>query len=150
MNLKDFVSQSLVQIVEGVVAASEPISSMGGSVSPSFSARREETIGHTNDGSNRPVQGVQFDVAIVASTEASMEAGGGLRVAGLSLGGKGADKDSQEVTSRLSFTVPLALPVDPKSADAAKAKAQQAEQKVQAARNQGSGGFGSTGWMARG
>lgn len=137
MNLKDFVSQSLVQIVEGVVAASETISSLGGSVSPSFSPRREETIGHTNDGSDRPVQGVQFDVAVVASSEAATEAGGGLRVAGFSLGAKGADKDSQEVTSRLTFTVPLALPVDPKSADAAKAKAQQAEQKIKAARAQG-------------
>lgn len=110
MDLKDFVSQSLIQIVEGVVSASKVVSDLGGAVSPAYSARREETLGHTTDGSGRPVQGVEFDVAVVASTEAASEASGGLRISVLSVGMKGSDKDSQQTTSRISFTVPLASP----------------------------------------
>lgn len=149
MDLKDFVAQSLVQIVEGVATASKAVSELGGAVSPSYSARLAETLGLTNDGTSRPVQGVQFDVAVTASSESSGEAGGGLRIAVVSFGAKGSDRDSHQTSSRISFSVPLALPVDPVSASAAKARAEEANRKIAASRVPRSSGFDSDGWMSR-
>lgn len=124
MDLKDFVSQTLVQIVEGVVSASARVSELGGAVSPDYNAKTEGALGRSRDGKSRPVQAVEFDVAVVAGTESSMEAGGGLKISVISVGAKGSGTDREQTTSRIQFVVPLQLPVDPTSAAATEANAQ--------------------------
>jgi hypothetical protein len=119
MDLKDFVSQTLVQIVQGVADAAGPIAALGGFVSPAHSSKIEgSVVGHTTDGTVRWVHAVQFDVAVVAENDASVAGGGGLKVMGLNLGGSASTRDKEQTTSRIQFVVPLALPVDPVSQDA--------------------------------
>jgi len=130
MDLKDFVSQSLIQIVEGVVSASSRVAELGGAVSPEYNAKTEGALGRSRDGKSRPVQAVEFDVAVVAGSESSMEGGGGLKISVISIGAKGSGTDREQTTSRIQFVVPLQLPVDPTSAAATEAneKAVQARQ----------------------
>lgn len=121
MDLKDFVSQTLVQIVEGVVEASTRVAELGGAVSPSYNAHPTDAIGRSRDGQSLPVHAVEFDVAIVAGSESSMEAGGGVKISVFSASAKGSEKDREQTTSRIQFVVPLQLPVDPKSMEAKQA-----------------------------
>lgn len=120
MDLRDFVAETLSQIVEGVALSAERISNLGGAVSPAFIPRSEDRLGTTKDGRGAVVYGVSFDVAVVASASGGQEGGARLEVAGLGgFGGKKTTGSKEETTSRVQFVVPLALPTDPKSRDAA-------------------------------
>lgn len=120
MDLKNFVAETLAQIVEGVALSSGRISNLGGAVSPAFTPRNEDRLGTTKDGKGSIVYGVSFDVAVVASASGGQEGGARLEVAGLGgFGGKKSAVSKEETTSRVQFIVPLALPTDPKSMEAA-------------------------------
>ena len=113
MDLKDFVSQSLIQIVQGVCDAAGPISAMGGYVSPAHTSKTEgHVIGHTMDGKGRAVHSVHFDVAIVAENDSKVSGGGGLKVMGVRLGADASAAEREQTSSRIQFVVPLALPID--------------------------------------
>lgn len=59
---------------------------------------------------------VVFDVAVVASSSGTQEGGARLEVAGFGgFGGRKGSESKEQTTSRVQFTVPLQLPVDPKS-----------------------------------
>lgn len=122
MDLKDFVASTLTQIVEGVAQSAEAVSKAGGAVSPAFkpSTTSTERVGSTSDGLNTPVYAVSFDVAVVASSTDSLDGGAKLTVASvLSVGGKATTSERDEVTSRIKFMIPLLLPTDLKSNEAA-------------------------------
>jgi hypothetical protein len=122
MDLREFVAATLKQIVEGISESAEAVSKLGGAVSPAFDSRAENRLGTSKDGAGVPVYGVSFDVAVIAGSSDSKEAGAGLRVVGFGgLGGKLAESAKQEITSRVQFVVPLQLPVDPTSRQAAEA-----------------------------
>jgi hypothetical protein len=130
MDLKDFIAATLTQIVRGVSESAAAISEMGGAVSPAYKAQvADERIGLTLDGKEHPVYSISFDVAVVASESGATEGGARLQVAGIGFGAKATSADKQETTSRVQFIVPLQLPVDPKSAQAA-----EEEQKAAVAR----------------
>ncbi|MDP3761514.1 MAG: hypothetical protein Q8R01_13460 [Ramlibacter sp.] len=134
MDLKDFVAASLTQIAEGVAQSAPAISALGGAVSPAFSPSTApgEFLGEARDGSNAPVYGVAFDVAVIVGSAGSAEGGGKLQVASfLSFGGKVGTAEREETTSRIKFVVPLRLPTDPDSVKGAL----DAEAKAQAAFN---------------
>lgn len=146
MDLKDFVSQTLVQIVEGVVEASTRVAELGGAVSPSYNANPTNAIGRSRDGQSLPVHAVDFDVAVVAGSESSMEAGGGMKISVFSASAKGSEKDREQTTSRIQFVVPLQLPVDPKSVEAKQAHDAQVQRRQQEAIQRTRGSPGRDSW----
>lgn len=122
MDLKDFIASTLTQIVEGVAQSADAVSKAGGAINPAFlaSTSSAERVGSTKDGSSTPVYAVSFDVAVVASSTDSLDAGAKLTVASVfSIGGKASNSERDEVTSRIKFMVPLQLPTDLKSNEAA-------------------------------
>jgi hypothetical protein len=131
MDLKDFVSASLLQIVQGVADSAKAISDLGGAVNPAFSPSASGThVGQSQDGSAAPVYAVAFDVAVIVSNTGSGEAGAKLQVASfLSIGGKASASDKHETTSRIKFSVPLQLPTDEQSKAAAQKAAEVASAK---------------------
>jgi hypothetical protein len=134
MDLKDFVAATLTQIVEGVAASASAISQLGGAVSPAMSGSQQgERLGISKDGSGAPVYGVAFDVAVVASSGDSQAGGARLQVAGIGgFGGKKETSSREEITSRVKFVVPLALPLDPKSVQGAANREREAEDRFNA------------------
>lgn len=136
MDLKEFVSTTLTQIVEGVAAAAPAISAAGGSASPDFTAFTSQGngdyLGRTRDGRSNGVYSVSFDVAVTIGSSDASEGGGKLQVAGLlSLGGKVNASGKEETVSRLKFLVPLQLPVDPASRAAADREVQDQNAKAE-------------------
>ena len=127
MDLKEFISMTLIQIVEGVADSAARAAELGGSVSPAFSAGSTgKHIGYKADGSNQPVYGIEFDVAVVASSNTSAEGGAKLTIATVfSAGGKAGEAAKEETTSRIRFLVPLSLPTDPISKEAADKRKQE-------------------------
>lgn len=118
MQLKDFVSQTLIQIIEGVAEAQEHTRATDGyidqrdRVNPKLMDRAD----HAPKGKyyttqmGELVQMVKFDVAVTTEKSSNAKAGGGIRVAGVGFGGDVAAGDKDTSLSRVSFEVPLAFP----------------------------------------
>ncbi|RKE03453.1 MULTISPECIES: hypothetical protein [Marinifilum] len=101
MELKDFIKNSLVEIVNGVREAQEATKELGATVSPEIN-RRATTVSSEN------IRTVEFNVAVTTTDEA--KAGAGIKVASiLKVGG-----DVKEINSSVStirFEIPIVLPL---------------------------------------
>src|SRR5689334_5944122 len=121
MELKSFVTQALVEIVEGVQDAQEKLQKTGALINPQqtyYHGSQNSQSVTLGDNPNNPRFGqiVEFDVSVTASEREEAQGGIGIKVASLidlaSVSGKSEDQNS--VVSRLKFSVPVFLPQDSK------------------------------------
>jgi hypothetical protein len=114
MDLKEFVQTTIVQIVEGVVAAQTAVARRGAAVNPAFdlSAKASHSLtGFTAAGAR--VSNITFDVAVIAVEGTGAEASARVRVAGVASPSVGADPNGNAAhVTRLQFSLPLSLPED--------------------------------------
>lgn len=115
MDIKEFVRDTLVQISSGVKEAQEIVREDGGFVNPASRTGAKDTadshLATIHDGQG--VFLVDFDVAVRVTEENKANGEAKLKVASvLSLGGGAEDTKENTSTSRISFQVPLAFPVD--------------------------------------
>lgn len=118
MDLRQFVKESLVQIVGGAQDSAEEVRKSGGIVNPAVS----HASGRGKDGHFATLDNgasiflADFDVAVTVleSDEAGGQAKAGLlKVFSAEVGGK--MKSATESISRVRFKIPLAFAVDPQS-----------------------------------
>ncbi len=94
MELKEFVAQTIQQIVDGVVTAQGQISA------------KEYNVCQMGQ-----LQSIEFDVAVTVSEGVSGGAGAGIAIAGiLKLGVDGQTESASESVSRVRFTIPVEFP----------------------------------------
>jgi hypothetical protein len=124
VELKEFVSTALSQIIEGVAAAQTVAAAQGAAVNPAFSltsASGHTLIGSTSEGAK--VTSVSFDVAVTAAETTGAQGGGKVQVAGLLSIGGGADTQvKSERVTRIQFSVPVCMPEDTATREALNAK----------------------------
>lgn len=109
MNLDVFINQVLVSIANGVSETQELLKETNAIVNPSI-----VKDGYIDNRGNRKVTDISFDVAVTVKEEGDNEKGAKVNVAMLSLGGGINTKTTNEVVSRISFSIPIALPVSDK------------------------------------
>jgi hypothetical protein len=125
MELREFISDVLVQIAEGVRDADEAVAQAGGVASPATHHgpsvdARENHFARSTPGA--PVFLVDFDVAVTVSDSTDKGAHAGLHIANvLSAGVGGKAAESTASVSRVRFKVPIALPVYAASAEKVRA-----------------------------
>jgi hypothetical protein len=114
MDLKEFVKETLVQITAGVRDAQAEVRTLGGIVNPATLSRSEGGGSYFSSVDDmHHVFLVDFDVAVTVSENTGTNAQAKLNVATLlSLGAGGQSANSSAATNRLTFKVPLALPLD--------------------------------------
>lgn len=83
MDLRTFVAESLVQIVQGVVDSAERISAAGGAVSPAYDANGASAAIGTTPVDRKPVYLVEFDIAVTVAADSAKDATESLSVAGV-------------------------------------------------------------------
>jgi hypothetical protein len=109
MDLKEFVSATLTQIVEGVIEAQNKVP--GNVVNARMPGRDGiEKLGFSHTGDYRGVQVVKFDVALTTAEGTETKGKAGVFIAPFSLGSQGQSNASSASVSRVQFGVPLALP----------------------------------------
>lgn len=112
MELKQFVTETLVQISEGIEAAQKQLKERGSEAIVNTNMTKTD-VGHmVTGGRRRPVEYVEFDVAILANEGTETKAGVGLTVASflnLDAGGKSNQTAGRE--SRIKFKVPMSYPM---------------------------------------
>jgi hypothetical protein len=103
IELKDFIKETLVQIIEGVKAAQEETKTSNAEIN-AYPAKIDREK-HTMSGSE--IRNVEFDIAITTSKDEGAKARIGV-VGGLFGGAAGADiSHSNANQNRIKFSVPI-------------------------------------------
>lgn len=113
MDLKEFVSETLISIITGVNEAQQKAEEYGAHVNPAGLMRHTSNISDNAVWDNRTnvyAQPVSFDVAVTA--EDTAQGGAKIKVfSGILDGGLGAEKTNKNVVaSRVQFMVPVLFP----------------------------------------
>ena len=112
MELRDFVTQSLVHIVSGVAEAQKKLKGTSARVSPRMrSTDKEHTIGQAEMDGGQPVSYVEFDVLVNATKGKGSKGSVGLVVGALGLGTQAQSEAKSGEESRIKFKVPIILPL---------------------------------------
>lgn len=107
MELREFVSDTLKQIIDGVASASIYAAEKGATVNPRL-GRPVEGFATLSEGS--VLQKVDFDVAVTTSEGATTTGGVGVFVGPVALGSKGQSNERDASFSRIKFFVVVKLP----------------------------------------
>jgi len=110
MELRQFISDALTQLVDGVIDAQVNAKGKGALIAPG----QETVILFPRDNSeprfSRERQVVEFDVAITVFESAGGKVGVGVFGGGVSLGAQAKGETSNQTLSHLKFSVPIYLP----------------------------------------
>lgn len=111
MDLGEFVSQTLIQIVDGVKNAQDKVAESGATVNPHLTTSQEQAgrQGFLWTG-GAYAQIVQFDVALTVTEGKGTKGGIGVFAGAINLGSSGQSQNENSSVSRVKFSVPLALP----------------------------------------
>lgn len=111
MELRAFVEQTLVHIVDGVKAAQHQVVESGAIVNPKGLAEAGKRAGYLFDSdSGRQAQGIEFDVAVTTSESGEATGAVGIFVGPVQLGVKGKSGSSSSDVARIKFDVYVLLP----------------------------------------
>lgn len=101
MDLRKFIAETLTQIIGGISDA------QGNMLQFQKGENSDYTAPYVNPNptseNHRKLSDIEFDVAVTVSEGKSCEGGGGLSVAGLSIGGKGAQIKQTLQSAESSF-----------------------------------------------
>lgn len=112
MDLKDFVRQTITQVLEGVADAQSDAMESDGFVNPPLSGTQSAAAGHgLLAGMGGAATIMQFDVALTAEDGKGTKGGIGVVTGLVSLGSTGESNTKSASTSRVQFSVPIQLPI---------------------------------------
>jgi hypothetical protein len=113
MELNDFVSQTLTQIVEGVKDAQVKLSDSGVEINPHLNSSHSEMgkQGMLWTSSATAAQIVKFDVALTVTEGTGTKGGIGVFAGAVNLGSSGQSQSENSSVSRIQFSVPMTLPI---------------------------------------
>ena len=112
MDIKDFIKESLLQIVEGIAETNEALKDKGAYIPTRMVVG--EGVWVTLDketNTTRHFMRVDFDLAVTVTQSDKLKAGGGLSIASVfNAGVSSEDASKNEEISRIKYTLPIALP----------------------------------------
>lgn len=118
MELKEFIAETLKEIIAGIKDAQTYANAQGALISPhtdvvgnSYQNSNEPVLYHFDGEVNHLLQIVEFDVAITSSTKDTEKGGVGVVTAILNVGVQGENQDTKSEVSRIKFSIPVMFPI---------------------------------------
>ena len=112
MSLQDFVSETLKQVIGGIIVAQDFVKDKGAYINPSHlsatGAGRDKRLFHSETGTFPDV--FEFDVAVTTVKGTGTQGGIGVFVGAIAVGSQGKSESSSSSVSRIKFSVPVAFP----------------------------------------
>lgn len=108
MELKNFIKETIENIVDGVAAAQESIREKGAQINPRKVQFRE--AGQWNNHNSGMPRFVEFDVGLTSASKTGSTEGIGVFLGSISLGKKNDDGTEHTAATRIKFSIPLVLP----------------------------------------
>jgi hypothetical protein len=110
MNLKDFIAESLKEIIDGVIEAQKHYSANEGVINPADVFYPGDTKVPVDRKTNVAPQLINFDVAVTATEGTETKGGIGVFVGAIGVGSQGKSESASSSVSRIKFSVPIILP----------------------------------------
>ena len=111
MNLREFVSESITQLMQGVQDADKKAKEMDSIVNPIIHGPRADAPANIlPKGNSSAIFYVDFDIAVTATEKDEIGGDAGLKVAGIGGQLRGATGSENSQLSRMKFTLPITLP----------------------------------------
>lgn len=119
VNLSEFISDSLKQIIDGVVSAQVYAKTKGALINPAdshveaieISTPSGEAYFDDDERTYRKRETIEFDIAVSVADEEKIEGGFAVIAAVISTGTKGSARIESEAISRLKFSIPVFFPI---------------------------------------
>ena len=99
LELRDFVAETIKQVIDGVAAAQEYATTKRAIVNPPPSRMSQR------------VESISFDVAITAAKGSKTQGGIAVFTGVFALGSKGQSEKANETVNRIQFSVHVCLPI---------------------------------------
>jgi hypothetical protein len=110
MNLQEFISETIRQIIDGVVSSQEHAQKCGAYVNPTMAAGVGAfAINKDKDWVPEP-RTIEFDVAVTTSNSQGIQGGMGIFVADVGVGYKAKQGIVGSEISHVKFSIPVVLP----------------------------------------
>jgi hypothetical protein len=113
MQLKDFISETFKEIVDGVIAAQAYAGPKGARVSPAGSNCRTDqgALVFWDGATGEVLTVIEFDVAVTTTENSGTKGGIGVFVGPVGIGSQGQSSAGNSSISRIKFSVPIHLPM---------------------------------------
>ncbi len=110
MNLEEFISTALTEIVAGVAKASNEAKTHGATIGSNkvYGYLKDAKIITDNDG--KALSNVEFDIALTEANATDTKGGIGVFLGTVGLGSQGASHGESSSHSRIKFSVPIVFP----------------------------------------
>lgn len=113
MELKEFIKETLTQIIEGVSEARSSASKTGAIISPTGISNSNgigDYIKPDPYKDNRQVHAVSFEVGLTSEDNNQRKGGIGVILGAFSVGGVGKNEENIRAVTNVKFTVPIVYP----------------------------------------
>ena len=111
MELKDFVAETLKQIIDGVSIAQTHGATKGARVNPgSLAFRTDQGMQIYDNETGQIPQIIEFDVAVTTTEGTQTKGGVGIFVGPVGLGSQGQSDAGRSSISHIKFSIPVLLP----------------------------------------
>jgi len=113
INLQDFITEALVQIVTGVKEAQNQVGNTGAKINPIDSMFHQGVYKYAEGGYGSPEeygQTIEFDMAVTAADKGELKGGIGVVSGLINIGYKAEKGVETSSISRIKFSVPVFLP----------------------------------------
>jgi hypothetical protein len=110
VELRDFISNALTQLIDGMVSAQEYAQTKGAVINPAerFMSNFEKMS--RTEHNQKLVNVIEFDIAVTVAENKQLKGGIGIIVPEISLGYQGLINNQKNAISRISFSIPVILP----------------------------------------
>jgi hypothetical protein len=114
MELKEFVTKTLKEMIEGVKEAQDAVKDTGAIINPAFVEKylgpNVPLIYDPSEKSDLLGAAIDFDIAVTTTTTDEAKAGMGIFVAPFSIGAQGKIEGKNSNVSRIKFTINVIFP----------------------------------------
>jgi hypothetical protein len=107
MELKDFIKETLVEIIRGVSEAQSDILETGAYIHPMINRTNDKYAVANYGGRVYTIYDVDFDIAVTASDSSGSKGGIGVFLGSVGIGAKGESNESNVTQNRIKFKVPI-------------------------------------------
>ena len=110
MELKDFVSETLKQVMEGVKMAQNKAAEFGGTINPQGFLISEKSVPFRRGGVDLVGQVIEFDIVVSTHDTDKAKGGVGIFVGEIGVGVRGEAESQSTAVNRIQFSIPVYLP----------------------------------------
>jgi hypothetical protein len=111
IELRDFVAETIKQVIDGVVNAQEYAKEKRAVVNPKLNYHNQNQDLLVDVATGQPTRSISFNVAVTAAEGTKTQGGIAVFTGMLGLGSKGQSEKSNETVNRIQFSVPVFLPI---------------------------------------